>query len=111
LDDAGYDISSIWGDASTTNCDGHEIALEGKTTNTASTGWSVVIMSDSTTGAEAHTGLIKVSSSGSVTFADESSGNQNSNSARHYFSSVSAFESHYTQNSSYTDYDYYHVSN
>lgn len=105
LKEAGFDISDIWGKASVLTVSGHEQQLKGKTTDVASTGWSVVLMTDSDKYSTDHCGIVNVSKDGSVMFY------QNTKSAGgpciEKYSSVKAFQSVYA----YNDFDYLKITN
>ena len=111
LKDAGYDIGSDWGSVDDT-VNVHEQKLAGKTTKKPSGAWSVVLMTDSKNGAMAHTGIVRVDSSGAVWYSDCSSQNSNKGSKYSWFPNVSAFETHYGSDSTagYTDYDYLNLT-
>lgn len=103
LKNAGCDITSVWGDARNNTVADHEKKLAGKTTDYASTGWNVVLMTDSNKYSINHCGLANVQSNGTVLFY------QNSKSVGgpsvEQYSSVSAFQKAYA----YSDFDYYKI--
>lgn len=105
LKDAGFDISSQWGKAEYCSVADHEKVLANKTTDVASVGWSVVLMTDSSKYTTDHCGIIKVENNGTVSFY------QNTKSAGgptcEKYSSVKAFQSAYA----YSDFDYLKITN
>lgn len=105
LKEAGFDISNQWGKAEYCSVAEHEKALASKTTDAASVGWSVVLMTDSSKYTTDHCGIIKVENNGTVSFY------QNTKSAGgptcEKYSSVKAFQSAYA----YSDFDYLKITN
>lgn len=105
LKQAGFDISGIWGQASTMTVAEHEKKLAGKTTDVASSGWSVVLMTDSDKYSTNHCGIVNVSKDGSVMFYQNTKSTGGPCIER--YSSVKAFQAAYA----YNDFDYLKITN
>lgn len=101
LKENGVDIS-VWGSASSNDVAAHEKNLNGKTTDTPTGTWNVVLMTDSDVFTVNHALLMESHSDGSVTVYQHSRDTSANVSSGETYSSVQAFQNAYA----YNDFDY-----
>lgn len=104
LKDYGKDISGLWGDARSNDVAAHSRNLAGMTSSQPGSGWSVVMMTESSKYSINHCGLAYINSDGSVNFYN------NTKSAGHVilekYNSVAAFQRDFA----YSKFDYYRLN-